>query len=117
MIVPRPKSPTLNKAAANESSAQELNIAEVLRFIAQCKLPDGIDYTRDRNKWLLKEPDAVERLLNDFSPYYDRLVAESRKKRRGGSREAANTRKHSSARCRLRGMFSRCSSLWTAVGV
>lgn len=80
-------SPAALDNAVYELIARELGVANAMRFIARHNQPDGIDYTRDRNKWLPQDSKEVERLLNVPNPEFDRLVAESRKKKRGSSRQ------------------------------
>ena len=81
-------SPAALDNAVYELIAREFGVANAMRFIARHNQPDGINYTQDRENWLPQDPNAIDRLLGESNPKFERLVAESRKKGQGGCRQA-----------------------------
>ena len=86
-------SPSALDNAVHELIVRELGIANAMRFIARHNQPDGVDYTENRNIWLPQDPSAIELLHNEPNHEFERLVAESRKKKGRSSRSKAGERK------------------------
>ncbi len=68
----------------------KFGIDEACRYIARTHKSDGIDYTRDRHKWLPKDPGEFDRRLKANRPAFEKFVAEwkSRKSEPGRKTES-----------------------------
>ncbi len=85
MNLPLPlMSPEALDNAVFELVSRELGVANAMRFIARHHQPDGIDYTRDRHKWLPQDGAEIDRMFAETrsDPDYIKLVEASKRNAR-----------------------------------
>lgn len=89
-------SPAALDNAVYELIARELGVANAMRFIARHNQPDGSNYTLERKNWLPRDAIEVERLHDEPTTEFDRLVAGTRIKKERARLAGARSRKNGS---------------------
>ena len=96
------------ESEVNRFLVRKYGVATALRYFASRHQPDGIDYTRDRHKWLPQDEEGFNRLMSARNPELDRIMAAvnrcSMERKRSAAKTAARGAK------RQRALVRKCAS-------